>query len=557
MSRSLSALAATALTVALLGLTAPADAAAYSSSGQRCTKVGTARADRLVGTSRNDVICGRGGDDVISGGGGNDVIDGGSGADRVDAGTGNDKVYAGSGSDVVTGSSGADRLVGGDGDDTLEGSPGDDDLLGGEGDDDLLGGTGSDDLDGGGGTNYCDEPSDDRQTACAVDQDEPQILEVLPDRTSVDVTDAAQPVVVLVHAVDDTGIQVVSVRATSRDGANELWATSRSRVSGTPRDGWWRVRLQVPRFVPTATWDLQARTKDRLWRAGSAGVVPELSVVDDRPDLSRPVVQSFSATKSRVDVRKSAASLYARTRVTDDASGVHHTTVCAVRLVARGIESSGHCWSTNHTGPVTNTSWNVYFEMPRQAPSGTYAFRVCTSDRARTEDSTCWISQVEADHLQSVGLPVTAPLLPGGGAALEVVGLDEDRHAPVLGAVTVSPDAVEASTGARRVYVDVEATDVEGLELGNVLVSVYHEDGRTVLHRNYWAHLEEGTSEDGRWRVPIDVLGGTPPGRYVVEVVLRDRAHETTYGPADAPAAADWTHYTPGQATNGGYLVVR
>ncbi|SDS75892.1 Hemolysin-type calcium-binding repeat-containing protein [Nocardioides scoriae] len=559
MSRSLAAFAATTMAAALLSVTAPAEAATYSSSGQRCTKVGTARADRLVGTSRNDVICGRGGNDVITGGGGNDVIDGGSGADRVDAGTGNDRVYAGSGRDVVTGSSGDDRLVGGDDDDTIEGSPGDDALFGGTGDDDLLGGTGSDDVDGGAGTNYCDEPSEDRQTACTVDQEAPRILEVRPDRSSVDVSTAAQVVTVMVHAVDDTGILVVTLEATSHDGANRLLASSRTRTSGTPRDGWWRVRLEVPRFLPSATWDLQASLQDRLMRAGGAEVTPELTVVDDHPDLAAPVVRSFAATRTRVDVRQAPASLAVRTRITDDASGVHDVLACAEPLTDQGYgQGTDHCWGTPRTsGTATDSFWDIHFEMSRRAPSGTYAFRICTSDRAHTDRTTCWISQAEADYRRSRGWPVTAPLLPGGGGTLEVVGLGEDVNAPVLGTVTVSPAVVDASAGARRAYVYVRATDVEGLDQGDILVSVYHEDGRTVLQSRYWAFPHEGTPQDGTWRVPLDVLGGTPPGRYVVEVTLRDRAHETTYAPADHLIGTGWVAFTSGQATNGGYLVVR
>jgi Ca2+-binding RTX toxin-like protein len=67
-----------ALTVASGFLLARADAVT-TSSGTRCTVVGTSGDDVLIGTSGRDVICGLGGDDTIKGRGGNDLIDGGRG----------------------------------------------------------------------------------------------------------------------------------------------------------------------------------------------------------------------------------------------------------------------------------------------------------------------------------------------------------------------------------------------------------------------------------------------------------------------------------------------
>ena len=62
----------------LVGLPAvPAAAAVQTSTGVRCTIVGTPSDDVLRGTRHRDVICGRGGRDVIRGGRGNDLIDAG------------------------------------------------------------------------------------------------------------------------------------------------------------------------------------------------------------------------------------------------------------------------------------------------------------------------------------------------------------------------------------------------------------------------------------------------------------------------------------------------
>jgi Tol biopolymer transport system component len=56
----------------------------------KCTKRGTAKADRLIGTAKADVLCGLGGNDVLLGKGGNDILIGGAGKDSLDGGPGRD-----------------------------------------------------------------------------------------------------------------------------------------------------------------------------------------------------------------------------------------------------------------------------------------------------------------------------------------------------------------------------------------------------------------------------------------------------------------------------------
>lgn len=83
----------------------------------RCTVVGTDRADELVGTLGHDKICGLGGDDIIYGLEGNDVVLGGDG---------NDRIFGQEGRDLLFGESGDDSLIGGPGNDGLDGGPGED-----------------------------------------------------------------------------------------------------------------------------------------------------------------------------------------------------------------------------------------------------------------------------------------------------------------------------------------------------------------------------------------------------------------------------------------------
>jgi Tol biopolymer transport system component len=97
-----------------------------SSTGRRCTVIGTPGNDVLIGTSHEDVLCGLGGNDVLDGRGGDDLIDGGAGNDRVIGGAGDDTMLGGAGADRLLAADGfRDSVDGGSGNDSGRVDPGD------------------------------------------------------------------------------------------------------------------------------------------------------------------------------------------------------------------------------------------------------------------------------------------------------------------------------------------------------------------------------------------------------------------------------------------------
>jgi Ca2+-binding RTX toxin-like protein len=112
------------LVVPVVGLVAPAQAAAATCGGLKATIVGNDKANSITGTPQRDVIAARGGNDTIRGIGGNDVICGGDGADTVLGGDGNDRIWGETdlvrldqfGRVVKRG----DTIAGGAGDDTID-----------------------------------------------------------------------------------------------------------------------------------------------------------------------------------------------------------------------------------------------------------------------------------------------------------------------------------------------------------------------------------------------------------------------------------------------------
>ena len=593
--RQVVAMAAVCALGASLLSTAPAEAATHTTSGLRCTKVGTPHADRIVGTAHRDVICGLGGNDVIVGGGGNDVIDGGAGSDRisagvgndnvtagtgddvvdagtgndlvstgtgndrVDAGTGNDLVDAGAGKDSVHGVAGNDRLRGGPGNDVLAGDAGNDAVYGDAGDDTLTGGSGVDIIDGGPGFNWCDVASGEHHGDCAVDTAAPVVREIKVSTTSVDVTHGSVTLTALVHATDDTGLRSVMLQAAPRSTGMTLDSRLVSRsIGGYPRDGWWRFTIEVPRYLASTDVAVNASAFDRVNRQRWNDEPTMVAVVGDDPDVQPPTVLGTSFAPTPVDVRRGSNWASLRARVSDDKSGVDQVLACPYHRSADGYRPGAECQVLSRSsGTALDGWWSALWMVPKGSLSGDWDVRICVTDESRQSPQQCWIGPGEAAYDHAHGITESGPELPAGSGVVKVLGTADDTSPPVLTSLRLSPDTVDAGAGARTAYIDVAARDVEGIM--NVRTRVFAEDdAMRTLDSDYDGTIITGDSRNGVWRFSVEVPGGTPPGRYWVQTWIEDNTHQLGWQPArHLDGGVAWQAYTPDQTPDGDALVVQ
>ena len=412
-TRTLAAASATTIAVAALSLVTalPAQATTWTSTGLRCTKVGTARSETITGTAGRDVICGLGGNDVIKGLGGNDVIDGGPGNDVIDGGSGNDTEVGGSGNDTVLGGSGNDSVSGGSGndsvsggtgndsesggsgDDVLTGSSGTDVLNGGDGSDDLDGGSGADSEIGGAGTNWCTlDPTDTRRTGCVYDAKTPWASAVKLSATTVDVTTADRTITYAVWVGDDTGATRVQVDAQGGpDGSVSFPMGWPTRVSGTARGGWWRGTAVVPRWLEPAALDIDVDVTDRVGRWGYHEFSGALRVLDQAADRVMPVVSGpMSISPATVDVRQAPRAVTARVRLTDDRSGVTDPVLCPGHANEESYQADGCPTMELVSGTRTNGVWQGSYTIPKGGFGGEWNLAVWFADNAHPNATQYW-----------------------------------------------------------------------------------------------------------------------------------------------------------------------
>jgi hypothetical protein len=553
---------------------------------------GGAGNDVIHSGSGNDRISGRGGNDIIDGGAGNDVIHSGSGKDRisgrggddiiasgvdndvVDGGSGNDAVVGGAGKDSLTGSAGDDHLAGasgmdtisgeaggdvqsgGKGDDLLRGAGGDDVITGAEGDDDLGGGPGADDVDGGAGFNVCDAPGepDDHQVRCVVDTAPPVVGNLSATPATVDVSEAAQTVTLEAHVTDDTGVKSVQI------------GNAATLISGTTRDGIWATTIRVPRYLSPGPRDVEVFVGDRVGRWSDTTIADAYGVIDTDPDRQMPVLQSITLDKTAVDVRTAPQSITAKIHVTDDLAGPTNLTLCPAHSFPTGtpaFRQAGGCQSMKRaSGDATDSTWQATYVVPKGAPSGTWNFEVWISDAAGNFDNDFWFGPDEIAAMGPTHEPRYHAILDGGGV-FTVQGTAQDLDAPVLTSLTLSPSAVDTSTGAVQVTADIAGTDVQGITGADLSIAGYpgYPENPDYIDPLQVAWVQSfqrvsGTTRDGVWRATFVVPGGTPDGSYFIQATLEDSSHWESWVSPDSGWTSDNHLLTPDLAPGGTLFVV-
>ena len=516
---------AVVLTVVGVGVvSAPAEAAHSTSSGVRCTIVGTAGDDTLVGTPGRDVICGLGGNDVIVGRGGDDL---------VDAGGGNDRVSGGAGHDVLIGGSGKDRLTGGDQGDRI---------AGGSGNDFLISGKGPDHVDGGRGDNLCLVDGHDVSRRCHYDEEAPVVVTARASVSAVDVTNASAVVTVRAHLTDDTGVASVFTYLNGPENTAVSFGGPSEPEAGVlhlVRNGWWKTTITVPRYTVAGPLSATVYVDDRVGRSTSADFDNLVQVADADPDTVAPDVSLVSVTPTPVDVRQKAQDVRIRFHAVDAQSGVERLSVCLTvpdpptPAFDKPSFHSATCddAAPRTTGTARDGQWTASVTLPRRATSGTYEVLVYGYDRAGNVRQ--WLAPYDyAVFVDGHWSGAPASPLPGGGD-VQVLGAPADQTPARVTGVTASRTHLDTLQKDARFGVNVHAKDAAGPGEGVTSVVAWLEPDTDLASNPQFSQVtltrSSGTNRDGRWTGHLDVPQGTPPGTYHLVVVVVDRAHAAEY----------------------------
>ena len=491
--------------VAMLGLAvAPAEAATYTSTGVRCTIVGTPYRDNLSGTGSRDVMCGLGGNDVITGSEGNDVLDGGPGADDL---------YAFEGDDL---------LLGGDGADHLRGFAGADVLRGGAGIDRLQGGDGADVLKGGADTDYCSAFGDAFES-CVNDERAP-VLTLLSATASVDVSAGPAATRFRVRATDRTGVRGVWLQMDGGEVGTMATSQRLRRVSGTDKDGTWQLDLTIPAGHPDITESFDFTAVDHFDRYERHGAPGSFRIIDANPDAELPRVEVVApAPLQLVDTRDGARTLTVDLHVTDQGTGTHSVAV-VLWSPPRSEADYGYGYDSGSGIGLTATlvsgtrwdgRWRATYTFPQGTVAGDWGLAVGVTDRARP-----WSHFGDWSHWSAHAGPYTTYTrhqgqpFPDGAGRFRVLG-SGDGVPPTVTDLSVDDSTVRHGQG-QYVRVRLRAPDVGA---GTKVVSVRFVSDSGAATYPGWSTTPDA---EGFWNILVSFPAELPVGTYRGAVFVKD-----------------------------------
>jgi hypothetical protein len=532
----------------------------YTSTGLRCTVVGTSQSETLTGTAGDDVLCGQEGSDIIEGVGGNDVLDSGPTGGTMRGGDGDDVLLAFGGPDQLEGGAGDDVLYGGNNSDTLLGEDGAD-LLYGEGhDDDLDGGPGADVLDGGGGVNLCAPSTEDEQRSCGYDDGAPTIVSMTVEPSQVDVTHGDVPITVRLHLRSGVGIAYehsVYSWVPAPDGAQGEAPPGEERamvqgpfgagaelVSGSHRDGIYEATGVWPRGAHPGPVELRVRVRDEDQRLTEVRYPDAVTVVNSEVDTTAPQVVSATATSPTgfpVDVRSGAKQIDIETRLTDDRAGVRYPGACLYYPSEEGYRLQPACYTMSLvSGDDRDGVWRTTMWLGPDSVSGDWNLVITAEDRATNGDDVPWMGAQAYQDARERG-DTRNRLLPGDGWRIPVVGEGSaDPGAPgEITAVTVSHRQVDSRYADTYVRYAVHVVDPDGgsrLPWGRLRPADETQPELVPVD----SHLVSGTPEDGWYEVVFFLRQGISPETYYPRIALSDaRSSRSWYSPDDPRAFHD------------------
>lgn len=152
----------------------------------------------------------------------------------------------------------------------------------------------------------------------------PPIVTIEP-LSPVDATTDAADVTVRVHIADPSGVADVSGAASVllvSDMTEQSVRAYLHRVGGTATDGTWQGTVTIPRGSAAGGWTGYVRDVSDTWgntllAAGPAAV----TVVDETPDTSPPMISDMAVTPTTVDISGGSTLVTVTARLTDS-SGV-------------------------------------------------------------------------------------------------------------------------------------------------------------------------------------------------------------------------------------------
>jgi hypothetical protein len=329
----------------------------------------------------------------------------------------------------------------------------------------------------------------------------PVVRSIRLSRSTVDVTERAQRVEVIVDVVDTGGPGTAS-------GVSSVTLYEGLEPMRRATDGTWRTTLRAPQGSSPGSTYLYAVATDRVGNSspgpGPHGYTPEphavLQVVSAAaPDEHAPGLRRVRLSRTTVDALSDRRTVDVSVAARDRESGVFSVSGWLVR---DGDDGRTHEVRLRLvSGDSHRGRWAGRVVVPLWAHGGRWRPAFFARDRFGHGRALLGVSD-------DAGALVPRLRVRSG----------PDSAPPVLRSVSVAPTRVDVRAGSHTVVVDVRARDHQS----GVAAVELEVDGTQVT--DLPARLVDGTRRDGTWRVALKVSTCAVAGDWIVRVVgITDR----------------------------------
>lgn len=343
------------------------------------------------------------------------------------------------------------------------------------------------------------------------DQTPPQIMSLLIEPGSVDISNSSQEITVTARITDDlAGVDSAHVSFGSGLGGSNYGVSfdAGKRISGSSTDGVYRQKISLPRYALGGTFSVfschvtDASGRSRNYTAqqlADLGFANSFTITGTSDQIAPEIVE-FSINPGNVDISESSQTITVTARITDNLAGLNFA---SLTFSPPGNERS---FSVNFdaTKRISGTSLNgLYREqiiLPRYTVAGTYTLSNCY-----VQDSSWRGQDYSAEQFASLGF----------ANSFAVAGVS-DRGGPVIKGLSISPSSVDITSSSQTITVTAEIEDdLSGFYWMNINLS------KNPLEPGYWVFFSSenrisGNSANGVYQATIRVLRSASPGSYAV-----------------------------------------
>ena len=218
---------------------------------------------------------------------------------------------------------------------------------------------------------------------------------------SVDVTTASQTIMADIGIASDAGFAegALVLHRAGFSGITEISLLPVHRLSGTDREGIYRVPVPVGRYSAPGTWLVEVAVTDTVRREAVFGrgvsaafeydhVLPDgltglLPVVNTGAvDGAEPVLASFAITPGVVDTTTSPAMMSCQFRVTDALSGFAAATLTLYTPSGAALTAVPVTAAHRTLGTALDGTYQLPIALPAKMPSGLWTVSLLIRDAA-------------------------------------------------------------------------------------------------------------------------------------------------------------------------------